>query len=343
MLNRLLPLLLLLALPACAGAQQRAAAVPGEVNWGLVIHGGAGTMRRGEMTAAQEAQYRAGLERALRAGHAVLAVGGSSLDAVEAAVNVLEDDSLFNAGRGAVLTSEGRAELDASVMVGEDLRAGAVAGLRRVRNPIDLARRVMEKSPHVMLIGEGAEAFAREQGMELVPEDYFLTDARRRSLQRAREREQQGDSVAATDDEARRWKMGTVGAVALDRSGNIAAATSTGGMNNKRWGRVGDAPIIGAGTYANNRCGGISATGHGEFFIRAVVAYDICAIHLYTGIPLRDAADQVVMEKLVRMGGEGGVIALDMQGNPTFSFNSPGMFRGYLGRLGESIVEIYRD
>lgn len=335
--------LALLALGACARVDAQPAP-----QWGIVIHGGAGTIERGSMSPEREAEYRAKLEEALRAGHAVLARGGASVDAVQAAINVMEDSPLFNAGRGAVFTSEGKNELDASIMEGSTRMAGAVAGVTHVKNPIDLARAVMERSPHVMLVGAGAEAFAEEQGIELVDESYFYTEARWRSLQAAKEAERRpaGDDSAAVaggpwDERARR--MGTVGAVALDQQGNIAAGTSTGGMTNKKWGRVGDAPIIGAGTYADNRCGGISATGHGEYFIRSVVAYDICAIALYSGIPLRDAADQVVMEKLVEFGGEGGIIALDPQGNVSMPFNSAGMYRGHMMQDGTPFVAIYRD
>lgn len=313
-----------------------------EPNWGIVIHGGAGDIERGRLTPAREAAHRAKLEEALRAGHAVLAGGGTSLDAVQAAIRVLEDSPLFNAGRGAVRTFEGVVELDASLMDGRDLRAGAVAGVRRVRNPIDLAREVMDGSPHVLLAGAGAEEFAQSRGLELVPPDYFL-----------RGEDSSGPAApAATDTDAMvpaacgalcGHELGTVGAVALDRHGNIAAGTSTGGLAGKRWGRVGDSPIIGAGTYADNRCGGISSTGHGEYFIRGVVAYDICAITMYQGIPLRDAADGVVMGKLVEMGGEGGVIAMDAEGVPSMSFNTPGMFRGYLGGDGRLFVEMYRE
>ena len=341
-------LLLLLAGGGAANAGAQGTGASGEPNWGIAIHGGAGTMERGSMTAAREAEYQAGLTAALRAGHAVLERGGSSLDAVQAAVNVMEDSPLFNAGKGAVFTAEGKNELDASIMEGRTRMAGAVAGVRHVKNPIDLARMVMERSPHVMMVGEGAEAFAKAQGMPLVPESYFHTDERWRSLERAREADLapgRADTTALNHDlwgESER-RMGTVGAVALDRHGNIAAGTSTGGMTNKRWGRVGDAPIIGAGTYADNRCGGISATGHGEYFIRAVVAYDICAITMYARIPLRDAADRVVMEKLVRFGGEGGVVVLDPNGIPSFSFNSSGMYRGYMGRDGKYFVGIYRE
>lgn len=317
--------------------------------WGIVIHGGAGTIERGSMSPEMERQYHAKLEEALRAGHGVLARGGSSLDAVVAAINVMEDSPLFNAGKGAVFTAEGTNELDASIMYGPTRAAGAVAGVTRVRNPIDLARLVMERSPHVMMTGAGAETFGEQLGVEMVAPEYFHTEARWRSLERAREAERarQPTSDASTSQgdlwSASARRMGTVGAVALDQQGNVSAGTSTGGMTNKRWGRVGDAPIIGAGTYADNACGGISATGHGEYFIRSVVAYDICAIALYQGVPLGDAADHVVMNKLVEFGGEGGIVALDRWGNPVMSFNSSGMYRGYMGGDGRVFTAIYRD
>ena len=336
-----------LVLATLAMCGQLSAQQGSPVNWGIAIHGGAGTIERADMPPAMEAEYTAGLTAALRAGHAVLERGGSSLDAVQAALRVMEDDPLFNAGKGAVFTAEGKNELDASIMDGRTRMAGAVAGVRRVRNPIDLARLVMEKSPHVMLVGEGAEAFAREQGVTLVPESYFRTERRWRDWQMLRQEEElrrrTGDTTAALPVPRDGHEFGTVGAVALDRNGHLAAGTSTGGMTNKRWGRVGDSPIIGAGTYADDRCGAVSATGHGEFFIRSVVAYDICAIALYARIPLRDAADQVVMEKLVALGGSGGVVAMDPQGVPSFPFNTSGMYRGYLGREGEPFVAIYRD
>jgi beta-aspartyl-peptidase (threonine type) len=338
----------LVAVTMCSRAEadpDRAAAGQDGRDWGIVIHGGAGTIDRGSMTPEREAQYHATLEQALRAGHAVLADGGVALDAVEAAINVMEDSPLFNAGKGAVFTNAGKNELDSSIMDGRTRNAGAVAGLTRVKNPIDLARLVMEESPHVMLIGAGAESFGESHGIELVPESYFHTDERWESLQRARAAEGDTASTAAADDPWGEdgWKMGTVGAVALDQSGNVAAGTSTGGMTNKRWGRVGDVPVIGAGTYADNRCGGMSATGHGEFFIRSVVSYDICAIHMYSGIPMRDAADQVVMEKLVEFGGEGGVIVMDMNGEVSMPFNSSGMYRGLMMSDGEVVTAIYRD
>lgn len=318
--------------------------LPAPARWGMVIHGGAGDITRESLTPERQAAYEAALTRALRAGHEILRRGGSSLDAVEAAINVMEDDSLFNAGRGAVVTADGRIELDAAIMDGATLNAGAVAGLHHVRNPIDLARAVMERSPHVMMIGEGAETFARTQGLQFVDEDYFWTDNRRRQWERMR---RQDSARAATQGarysvpDARKW--GTVGAVALDRAGNLAAGTSTGGMMMKRFGRVGDVPIIGAGTYADNRSCAVSATGHGEFFIRHTVARSICALMQYGGMSLQAAADSVVMRELVRVRGEGGVIAMDAQGNWTMPFNSSGMFRGRIDADGDVRVAVFRD
>jgi beta-aspartyl-peptidase (threonine type) len=301
----------------------------------IAIHGGAGTLPRADMSPAQETAYRAGLSAALDAGYAVLEAGGSSLDAVTTAVRILEDDPLFNAGRGAVLTHEGTVELDASIMDGRELAAGAVAGLSHVKNPIGLARAVMEHSPHVMLIGTGAEEFAHARGLEFVPNDYFKTDVRKAQLRRVLV----GDPRPANELSA----LGTVGAVARDRAGNLAAATSTGGMTGKRYGRVGDTPIIGAGTYADNRSCAVSATGHGEYFIRTAVAHDICARVAYGGVPLRQAADAVVMDRLAKMGGEGGVIAVGADGQVVMSFNSEGMFRGARSSDGRRDVSIYRD
>lgn len=340
-----LPLCLLLVSVAPARAQQPPVANP--MRWGMVIHGGAGTIPRGSLTPEREAEYHAKLAEALRAGHAVLARGGGSVDAVNAAVNLLEDSPLFNAGKGAVFTADGKNELDAAIMDGRNRAAGAVAGVHRVRNPINLARAVMEKSPHVLLVGDGAEQFAREHGIALVDPSYFRTDARWEALQRAKERERgaaagepmRKDAALVVDDR----KFGTVGAVALDQAGNLAAGTSTGGMTNKRWGRVGDVPLIGAGTYANNETCAVSATGHGEFFIRAVVAYDICARMKYTGVPLREAAESVVLRDLVEFGGEGGVIAMDRRGNWAMPFNSSGMYRGRIDAEGNVQTEIYGD
>lgn len=334
---------------ACAAAPQDDAAddEPGGGKIAIAIHGGAGTIRRGDLTPELEAEYRAALEQALRAGYSVLESGGTSLDAVVAAIRVMEDSPLFNAGKGAVFTSAGTNELDAAIMDGSTLAAGAVAGVKRVKNPITLARAVMEKSPHVMMIGEGAEAFAAEQGIEMVDPSYFFTERRWEQLQRAKAQE---TSTSAAPVDARPSaigpddrKFGTVGAVALDRAGNLAAGTSTGGMTNKRWGRVGDVPIIGAGTYADNESCAVSATGHGEYFIRNVVAHDICSLVRYTGATLAEAADRVVMQKLVERGGEGGVIAIDRAGNIAMPFNSEGMYRGAIDTQGNMTIGIYKD
>lgn len=308
-----------------------------KAQWGIVIHGGAGVIRRETLTPEKEAAYRAKLTEALQAGHAVLARGGTSLDAVGAAIRILEDSPLFNAGKGAVFNHDGQNELDASIMDGRTLQAGAVAGLHHVKNPIELARKVMERSPHVMMVGEGAEAFARAQGIELMPAEYFRTEERWEQLQKALEKERASRQLATREE-----KFGTVGAVALDQAGNLAAGTSTGGMTNKRYGRVGDAPIIGAGTYANARCA-VSATGHGEYFIRYTVARDICARLEYLGLPLKEAASVVVMDVLVKAGGEGGIIAMDAQGQVAMPFNSPGMYRGYMGEDGTPHVAIFQE
>jgi len=304
----------------------------------IAIHGGAGTLSRRETTAEQERGYIEGLEAALDAGYSRLEAGGSSLDAVTAAVIALEDNPLFNAGCGAVLTRDGMAELDASIMDGGSLAAGAVTGIRHIRNPIALARRVMEQSPHVMLVGEGAEDFARSQGVELVSNEYFRTPIRQKQLHRLLQgaAEKENDLAAHLSE-----GMGTVGAVALDSRGNVAAATSTGGMTGKRWGRVGDSPIIGAGTYANNAGCAVSATGHGEYFIRAVVAHDISAQMQYAKLPL----EQSVKNTLARMkalGGNGGVIAVNSAGDLVLDFNSDGMFRGARNSTGRREVAIYR-
>lgn len=327
---------------------------PAGTAFGMVIHGGAGTITRGSMSAELETRYRATLEEALLAGHAILDDGGASLDAVEAAVRILEDSPLFNAGRGAVFTSDGRNELDAAIMDGRTRQAGAITGVTRTKNPITLARLVMERSPHVMLVGAGAETFGSEHDIEMVEPAYFFTEDRWNALLRALQSEGRaapdrpagatteslpGTSAGPTDSD---YKLGTVGAVALDRHGNLAAATSTGGMTNKRFGRVGDVPIIGGGTYANPRCA-VSATGHGEFFIRNVVGHDICARMEYLPISLERAAHDVVMVRLVEQRGEGGVIAMDSQGNHSMPFNSAGMYRGYVGPDGRPTVAIYRD
>jgi beta-aspartyl-peptidase (threonine type) len=315
----------------------------------MVIHGGAGTILKEKMTPERERAYRDKLTEALLAGHNVLKNGGSSLDAVEAAIKILEDSPLFNAGKGSVFTSAGTNEMDAAIMDGATLKAGSVASIKHVKNPISLARLVMEKSQHVMMTGEGAETFAKQNGVELVDEKYFFTEERWKQLQEAKEKEKQQEkpvnkpdrkpSPPASEDQ----KYGTVGAVALDKSGNLAAGTSTGGTTNKKYGRVGDSPIIGAGTYANNRTCAVSATGTGEYFIRAVVAYDISALMEYKGVSLKEAADTVVMKKVLQLGGDGGVIAIDKDGNIAMPFNTAGMYRGYVDADGKTVVEIFKE
>jgi beta-aspartyl-peptidase (threonine type) len=333
---RILPLLACLI--ACSPMTTNAQTPP---RTALVIHGGAGVIQRDALSAADERAIRADLGRALDAGNAVLAAGGSALDAATAAVTVLEDSPRFNAGKGAVFNAEGRHELDASVMEGHTRRAGAIAGVSTIRNPVALARRVMEQSPHVMLMGAGAEKFADDHpDIARVPNTHFDTDARRRQLELARQKES-AQALNELPTVAGAY-FGTVGAVALDASGHIAAATSTGGMTNKKWGRVGDSPIIGAGTYADARCG-VSATGWGEFFIRAVVAHDICARVAYRGDSLQQAAADVVMHEVPGLGGDGGIIALDAQGNIAMPFNTSGMYRAWIGPDGSRGTAIFQQ
>jgi len=309
-----------------------------KVKFALAIHGGAGTIERGKITAQREQEYRAGLESSLKAGYEILKNGGSSLDATEAAVRVLEDDPHFNAGKGAVFTSAGTNELDAAVMDGKTLRAGAVAVLQHIRNPVSLARMVMEDSPHVMLSGEGAEKFAVEHGVKLVDQKYFFTQERWDALQRMKAAEKNRHAASTITDQDRH---GTVGAVALDQQGNLAAATSTGGTTNKLPGRVGDSPIIGSGTYANNATCAVSATGDGEYFIRATVGHDISALMEYRGMKLAEAA-QTVLDKVAKLGGAGGLIAIDQNGQITLPFNTAGMYRGQIDADGKFAIEIYK-
>jgi L-asparaginase / beta-aspartyl-peptidase len=318
---------------------------PQDPRLGFVIHGGAGVIRRGSLSPAREKEYRDKLEEALTAGYKALQAGRSGLDAIEIAIKILEDSPLFNAGKGAVFTNDGKNELDASIMDGKNQAAGAVAGLRKVKNPIALARAVMERSEHVMMIGEGAEKFAAEQKIELVDPKYFWTQPRWDALQRILKQEQEKEKKSGDADasEVRKDKYGTVGAVALDKDGNLSAGTSTGGMTNKKFGRVGDVPIIGAGTYANNSTCAVSATGWGEFFIRLSVARDIAALMEYRALPIQNAADIVIQQKLQKLGGDGGVIALDKFGNIGISFNSEGMYRAYIDKDGKPVVEIYKD
>src|SRR5690348_7023428 len=298
----------------------------------IAIHGGAGAVPR-TLTAERERQYRDALAAALDLGYAALEKGGSSLDAVTAAVRALEDNPLFNAGRGAALTREGAAELDAAIMDGRQQRAGAVAAVRHVRNPIELARRVMEKSRHVLLVGSGAEEFALEEGLALVPNTYFRTEERRAQLEAERSGRPVSDLFPSS--------QGTVGAVALDAAGDLAAATSTGGMTNKRQGRVGDSPIIGAGTYAKNGVCAVSATGHGEYFIRTVAAHHICTAVEHRGLPLRAAVHELLHEKLRELGGSGGIIAIDRAGRIVTEFSTEGMFRGARDSSGLRQIDIY--
>lgn len=347
-----------------SGTEIRQLQGPRDPRLGFVIHGGAGVISRGSLSPEREKEYRAKLEEAVMAGYKSLQAGKSSLDAVETAIRILEDSPLFNAGKGAVFTNEGKNELDASIMDGKTLGAGSVAGLTRVRNPITLARAVMERSEHVMMVGAGAEKFAEQQKIELVDPKYFWTqmrwDALQRILKEEKEKEEskkekingqnrRADPKTSEGDVGLRGsavaipynKFGTVGAVALDKDGNLAAGTSTGGMTNKRFGRVGDAPIIGAGTYANNATCAVSATGWGEFFIRLAVARDISALMEYRAMTVQQTVDLVIKTKLQRLGGDGGVIAIDKFGNIGISFNSEGMYRAYINAEGKPVVEIY--
>lgn len=307
----------------------------------LAIHGGAG-VAPGDLDAAGLAEARAALETALRAGHAQLRAGAPAMDAVKAAISVLEDAPSFNAGRGAVFTHEGRNELDAAVMDGASGQAGAVAGVRRVRNPVLLADAVMTSSPHVMLVGEGAEAFARTQGLAFVDQDYFRTERRWQQLQRALEAERSAQPQSSVLPGDARPYFGTVGAVALDAQGRLAAGTSTGGMTNKRYGRVGDAPIIGAGTWADAQCA-VSGTGWGEYYIRAAAAHEICARVRLRGDDIRVASDAVIDREIPAAGGDGGAIALDANGRVAFPFNTPGMYRGWIGADGVPHVAVFRE
>ncbi len=334
---------------AAGGAQQ-----PSH-HWAIVLHGGAGVIERATMDPKTEAAYRASLAQATEAGAKVLDQGGSSLDAIEAAIHILEDDPLFNAGRGAVFTAEGKNELDAAIMDGLNLKAGAVAGVTRTRHPISLARAVMEKSPHVMLMGPGTDAFAAQSGLEQVDPSFFFTERRWQSLVRQLKKEGRpiperpagapAPPVAplAEIEAPNAHKFGTVGVVALDRKGNIAAGTSTGGTQGKRWGRVGDSPIIGAGTYASNQSCAVSATGAGEYFIRLTVAREVCALVQYKGITLQQAADQVIHKELEGLHGDGGLIAITPDGQLAWSFNTPGMYRARQAEGGRLQIGIYND
>jgi beta-aspartyl-peptidase (threonine type) len=321
--------------------------------WAIVVHGGAGVIERGVLTPEQEAAYRQALARTAEAGAAILKRGGAGLDAIEAAIGLLEDDPLFNAGRGAVFTADGRNELDASLMEGREMKAGAVAGVTRTRHPISLARAVMERSPHVFLIGAGADAFGAAQHLESADPSWFFTERRWRSLEKVLAAEGAAiplrpvgaplvpDAAAAlAHDEG---KHGTVGVVVLDSHGDVAAGTSTGGITAKRWGRVGDSPIIGAGTFASNRSCAVSATGAGEFFIRLAIAREICALVEHRGFSLQAAVDQAVQTELTAMGGDGGVIAVAPDGQMAWSFNTSGMYRARISDTEPLVVSLYKD
>ncbi len=324
----------------------------------LVIHGGAGTILKSQMTPEREKAYNDGLNLALQTGHDILKNGGTALDAVEATVRSMEDNPLFNAGKGAVFTNEGKNELDAAIMDGKTLAAGSVAGVSTIKNPITAARAVMEKSPHVMMTGAGAEKFAKQQGIEIVDPSYFYTENRWEGLQKAKAEDSLKMNLDHNDSAHKKssrfsefyyspfgvgGKYGTVGAVALDRHGNLAAATSTGGMTNKKFGRVGDAPIIGSGTYASNNTVAISCTGWGEFFIRLVMAKTISDMMEFGKMTLKNAADEMVLKRLPALGGDGGLIAVDKDGNIAMPFCTSGMYRGYINNSGEKEVKIYKE
>ena len=344
-----------LALLAQAGAPMKPSGDTTSHKWAVVLHGGAGVIERSSMTPQADAEYRAGLKQAITAAGAVLDKGGSSLDAVEAAIKVMEDNPLFNAGRGAVFAADGTMQMDAAIMDGATMRAGAVAAVEHTRNPISLARAVMEKTPYVLLTGRGADAFSAQTGLPQEAQSYFFTERRWQSLVRELQKEglpipprPQGAPPAPSRPMAffetpDNHKFGTVGVVALDRNGSIAAGTSTGGLTAKRWGRVGDSPLIGAGTYASNHSCAVSATGTGEYFIRYTVARTICALVQYKGMRLQDAADEVVQHELVAIQGDGGVIALTPDGQLAWSFNTPGMFRAKLRQGGRPQIAVYRD
>jgi L-asparaginase / beta-aspartyl-peptidase len=315
-------------------------------NFALVIHGGAGTILKKNLTPELEKQYTDKLNEALSAGYDTLSKGGTSIDAVITSIKILEDSPLFNAGKGSVFTADGKNEMDAAIMDGKTMMAGSVAGVRTIKNPITAARCVMEKSEHVMMVGAGAEKFAKKCNCQFADSIYFFEQKRWDQLQKIKKTEKQqldhSDTSGYIDPFIKDKKFGTVGLVALDQYGNLAAGTSTGGMTNKKYGRVGDAPIIGAGTYANNNTCAVSCTGHGEYFIRSVVAYDVSALMEYKNLSLKDAANEVVMQKLVKLGGEGGLIAIDKKGNIAMPFNSAGMYRGYMKSDGTKEILIFK-
>jgi beta-aspartyl-peptidase (threonine type) len=316
-----------------------------EVPFALVIHGGAGTIKKEFMTDAQEKAYRGKLDEALQAGYSVLEKGGTAIKAVQKTINVMEDSPLFNAGKGAVFNSLGKQEMDASIMDGKTLNSGAVAGVSHIRNPINAAILVKDSTRHVMLSGKGAEDFARQYHIVMEEESYFYTEKRYRQLLKMQKKDsvQLDHSTSMIHTLIDDHKLGTVGCVALDKNGNIAAGTSTGGMTNKKYGRIGDSPIIGAGNYANNKTCGISATGTGEYFIRTLAAHEVSALMMYKGLSLKEAIKQVIHVEIDSLGGDGGLIGLDKEGNIAWDFNTEGMFRGYKKSTGEQVIEIYNQ
>ena len=331
-------ILLSIILFSCKPNDTKMTEVENKPSYAMVIHGGAGTITRANLSPEKEKEYLDALNLALDLGEEILKSGGSALDAVQASINSMEDSPLFNAGKGAVFTNSGTNELDASIMEGEHQNAGAVGGVKTIKNPIDAARAVMEKSEHVFMTGEGAEEFAKLQGLNIVDPEYFYTERRYKSLLRVRD----NDTTELSESDKEIKKRGTVGCVALDQNGNIVAGTSTGGMTNKKYGRVGDSPIIGAGTYADNNTCGVSSTGHGEYFIRYTVARDIAALMEYGDKTLEEAANFIINEKLAEKGGSGGIIALDRNGNIVVPFNTEGMYRGWV-KEGVRQVLIYKE
>lgn len=314
--------------------------IPQAQKFGIVIHGGAGVIKKENMTDSLQKAYEEKLEEAISVGHKILSEGGTALEAVQKTINVMENSPLFNSGKGAVLNADGVAELDASIMEGKTRNAGAISGVQHIKNPINLALKVMEESDHVMLSASGAEEFAKLHELEFVDNAYFITERRKKALESSKAREQ---GVSSNEFYLSNEKYGTVGCAALDKEGNLAAGTSTGGMTNKKFGRIGDSPIIGAGTYANNKTCAISATGHGEYFIRGVVAHDISAMMEYQGISLEKAAQRVIQKKLTDMGGTGGIIGIDSKGKVVMEFNTPGMFRATKNMKGETEIKMYKD
>ena len=338
-MKHFLSLLVLLFVVGCTAVKDNR-----KPTFGIVIHGGAGTIIKENMSSEMEQAYREKLAEAVATGHAILKAGGTSQDAVEQTIHVMENSPLFNSGKGAVLTAGESIALDASFMDGKTLDAGAIAGVKHIKNPISAAIKVMNNSPHVMLAGAGADQFAVEQGLDTVPESYFITERRLDALKRVQEKEaNQNLSFNAVEEQYfKNQRIGTVGCVALDLQGNLAAGTSTGGMTNKKWDRIGDAPIIGAGTYANNASCGVSATGWGEFFIRSVVAHDIAALVEYKNLRIQEAS-KIVLQKVEDLGGDGGVVVLDSRGNVAMEFNTPGMYRAHMNASGELNVKIYKN